>query len=110
MPNGRSGGFLIETADLKRLVQGVSAAAVVGKFTTGSKFEAVHAKEIVRLIEQCPHDRLAVEELDHAFYVIHFSNEPKEIAWLMVGSTLPLFEELGSRHVEWMAGHPGWNG
>jgi hypothetical protein len=63
---------------------------------------------MVRLIEECPHDRLAVEEQDRAFYVIHFSNEPK-IKWVMVGSTSPLFTELHSRHAQWMAEHPGSN-
>jgi hypothetical protein len=35
MPNGRSGGFLIETADLTQLAQAVSGDTVVGKLLPG---------------------------------------------------------------------------
>lgn len=109
MPNGRSGGFLIETADLKQLVQGISAGAVVGQVFTGSKMQDTLAQDLVRLIKQCPHDPIAVEEQDHAAYVIHFSNSPT-MNWVTVTSTSPIFMELRGRHVQWVAEHPGWNG
>jgi hypothetical protein len=35
MPNGRSGGFVIETADLTQLVIVASDSATVGQLTTG---------------------------------------------------------------------------
>ena len=50
MPNGRSGGFVIETADLKQLVTAVSDTAVVGKLTTGLQLRAASAADKVRLI------------------------------------------------------------
>jgi hypothetical protein len=102
---------MIETADLKKLAQAVSGETLIGKlFTTGSKSAPADADEVVRLIGDCPHNRLAVEEQDHAFYVIHFSNEPNDIKWLMVKSTSPMFMDLRNRHTRWMAERPGWDG
>ena len=48
MPNGRSGGFPIERADLKEL------ARTIADETT--------AKEVIHFFEVCPHRRVAVEE------------------------------------------------
>jgi hypothetical protein len=109
MPNGRSGGFVIETADLKQLVTAVSDSAVVGQLTTGLQPRAASAAEIARCIEECPHDRVAVEEQDNTFYIIHFSNDP-DIIWVSVNSKSPIFVELRLRHARWKAEHPGWNG
>ena len=109
MPNGRSGGFVIETADLKRVVQSVSGDAVVGQLTTGSKPQAASAVDVARLLQECPRHRIAVEEQDRVFYIIHISNEPDTI-WVVVRSDSPIFLELRSRQAQWMAEHPGWNG
>jgi len=57
MPNGRSGGLP------PRLVS---------------------SSEVSRLIEECPHDRIAVEEQDSMAYVIHISNEPELNGFLLV--------------------------
>ena len=111
MPNGRSGGFVIETADLKQLVQAVSGDTVVGKlFTNGPNSPAACAAEIVQLIEDCPHERFPVEEQDRAYYIIHFSNDRNNIRWVVINSTSPLFTELRNRHTRWMAEHPSWLG
>jgi hypothetical protein len=109
MPNGRSGGFVIETTDLKQLVTAVSDTAVVGQLTTGLRPRAASAAEIAQCIEDCPLDRMAVEEQDHTFYIIHFSNDP-DIIWVSVNSESPIFAELRLRHARWMTEHPGWNG
>jgi hypothetical protein len=109
MPNGRSGGFIIETAELKQLVQAVSDDAVVGKLTAGSQPQTARAVEIAQSLEECRQDRVAVEEQDGMLYVIHISNEPS-IIWLFVTSESPIFVELRRRHARWMAEHPGWNG
>jgi hypothetical protein len=107
MPNGRSGGFVIETADLKQLVQAISGETVVGKlFTMVLKEQPACAEEVLRLIDECRKDRLAVEEQDHAFYVIHFSDE-RNIKWLLLNSTSPMFAELRSRHARWLDEHSG---
>jgi hypothetical protein len=110
MPNGRSGGFVITTADLKELVRGVSDNAVVGQMVVHSlPFRAANAAEITRFVEECPHDRVAVEEQAHKSYIIHLSDEPKPI-WLLVGSESPIFLEIRQRHAQWMTEHPDWQG
>ena len=110
MPNGRSGGFVIKTADLKEMVKAVSDAAVVGQMVVlRLPFRAANAAEVTRFVEECQHDRVAVEEQDHKGYVIHLSNEPK-IIWLLVSSESPIFLEIRQRHGQWMTEHPGWKG
>ena len=110
MPNGRSGGFMIETADLKELVKAVSDADVVGQMVLlRPPNRAANAAEVTRFVEECPHDRVAVEEQEHKFYIIHLSNEPKLI-WLVVGSESPIYLEIQQRHAQWVAEHPDWKG
>ena len=110
MPNGRSGGFVIKTADLKEMVKAVSDAAVVGQMVVlRLPFRAANAAEVTRFVEECQHDRVAVEEQDHKGYVIHLSNEPK-IIWLLVSSESLIFLEIRQRHAQWMNEHPGWKG
>ena len=109
MPNGRSGGFVIETADLKQLVRAVSDTAVVGQLTIGLRPRAASAADVVRCVGECRQDRVAVEEQHSALYIIHFRNDP-DIMWLSVNSESPIFVELRLRHARWMAGHPGWDG
>jgi hypothetical protein len=110
MPNGRSGGFVIKTADLKELVKAVSDTDVVGQMALlPLSIRAANAAEVIRFVEECLHDRVAVEEQNHKGYIIHISNEPKLI-WLMVGSESPIFLEIRQRHAQWMTEHPDWNG
>jgi hypothetical protein len=107
MPNGHSGGFVIETADLKELVKTISDTTVVGKIAVLSSppiREAI-AAEVIRFVEECPHDRVAVEEQDNKFYIVHLSNEPR-LLWLVIGSESPIFLELQRRHVQWKTEHP----
>jgi hypothetical protein len=109
MPNGRSGGFVIEKADLKQLVTAVLDSAVVGQLITGLVPRAASAAEISRCLEECSHERIAVEEQDKRSYIIHLRNQP-DIMWVSVNSASPIFLELRQRHTQWMAEHPGWNG
>lgn len=110
MPNGRSGGFVIETVDLRELVKAVSDTTVVGQaFVNSLPPRLVSSSEVSRLVEECPLDRVAVEEQDSTAYVIHLSNEP-ELKWLFVGSQSPIFPALRQRHSQWMTEHPDWHG
>lgn len=110
MPNGRSGGFLVEKADLRLLVEALPGATIVAKVIAhSSSARTVDASEIARLVDECSNDRIAVEEQDHKFYIIHLSNEPK-LLWVMVGSETPLFPELRRRHAQWTTEHPEWKG
>jgi hypothetical protein len=110
MPNGRSGGFVIEKADLKGLLKELPDATVVAKIIVrpGPLRTAV-ALEVARLVDKCPNGRIAVEEQDHKFYIIHLSNEP-DLIWVMVAPETPLFLELRQRHGRWATEHPDWKG
>ena len=110
MPNGRSGGFVINTADLKELVKTIPDETVVGQMVVlTSPIRAASAAEVIRFVEECPHDGVAVEEQDYTFYIVHLSNEPK-LLWLVIGSESPIFLEFQRRHAQWKTEHPGWNG
>jgi hypothetical protein len=104
MPNGWSGHFVIDTADLKQLVQAIPPDAVVGKLTVASGLQPARAIEIAQCLNDCRRNRLTVEEQDHAFYVIHIRDEP--IIWVAVFSDSPMFVELQRRHAQWRSEHP----
>lgn len=112
MPNGRSGGFLIETAALKRLVSTVSDTTAIGQVVGGSpnpRIWRADAAEVARVVEECPHEQVAVEEQDCQAYVIHLRNTPT-VVWLVVHSESPLFVELRQQHAQWKIEHPNWTG
>ena len=110
MPNGRSGGFVIEKVDLKDLVKAFPDATVVARIIARStRARPANALETAQFVDECRNDRIAVEEQDHKAYIIHLSNEP-EIIWLIVGSEAPIFLELRHRHERWATEHPDWNG
>ena len=109
MPNGRSGGFIIETSDLKRLIAAVPPPAVVGRVTTGGSLRDVTAAETLQQIDQCQLDGVVVEEQDKTFYVIHLSDQPN-IIWVTVSPQSSIFGELQQRHSRWATEHPGWKG
>jgi hypothetical protein len=110
MPNGRSGGFVMNTADLKELVKTIPDETVVGQMVVlTSPIRAASSAEVIRFVEECPHDGVAVEEQDNKLYIVHLSNEPK-LSWLVIGSESPIFLEFQRRHAQWKTGHPGWTG
>jgi hypothetical protein len=110
MPNGRSGGFVIKTAELKELVKAVSDTAAIGHMVVHPlPIRAANAAEVTGFVEECAQERVAVEEQDHRSYIIHLSNEP-ELKWLVVGPESPIYLEIRQRHAQWMAERPGWNG
>jgi hypothetical protein len=110
MPNGRSGGFLIPTTDLKRLVEALPGATVIGAVLVHAPpIRPAIASEVIPFIDACSHDRVGVEEQDHKAYVVHLLDEPKPIC-LVVDSKSPLFSALQRSHTQWLADHPGWTG
>ena len=109
MPNGRSGGFVLTTADLKELVKAIPDETVGGQMTVGcSPIRAATAAEAIRFVEECPNDGVAVEEQHHKFYILHLSNDP--ILWLSIDPMSPIFLEIQGRHAQWRIEHPGWIG
>jgi len=110
MPNGRSGGFVIEKEDLKQIVKALPDATVVGKIPAhSSALRPADALEIARLVDESQNDRIPVEEQDHKFYIIHLSNKRERIL-VMVGLDTPLFPELRQRHARWATANPEWKG
>jgi len=109
MPNGRSGGFLMNAADWKELATVVPEETVVGDILDGDSIRAISVADVIRLVEASPSGRVAVEEQHHDSYIVHIRNEP-EILWIGVGPASPLLPELRRLHARFMAEHPGWNG
>ena len=68
----------------------------------------IDASEMVKILERCPHDRLAVEEQDHHWYIIHISNQP--IIWVTIGPESQVYREIRERHKQWETANPRWNG
>ena len=109
MPNGRSGGFPIDTGDLKRLVSEVADTAFLGMLASDGSSSSPRLRptvgaEVLRLVEACSHARVAVEEQDHSSYLIHLSNEP--VVWVLVRPDSPIFAGLKQRHGQWEIEHP----
>jgi hypothetical protein len=110
MPNGRSGGFVIDKADLEQLVKKLRDSIATTRVNDlPSTHDSIDVLELARFIEDCPNDRIAVEEQYHSSYIIHLSNEPEPI-WFAVAPDTPIFVELRERHKRWAREHPNWNG
>jgi hypothetical protein len=113
MPNGRSGGFPIDTTDLNALVSQLADNALLGILAAAEGAPAPRLRptvrdDVVRLIAECPQQRVAVEEQDHSAYIIHLSNEP--VVWVCVQADSPLFAGLRQRHIQWHSDHPDQDG
>lgn len=111
MPNGRSGGFPIDVADLKQLVSAITGDGRIGMVARSSSTERLQpadTAEVLRLVDICRLDPVPIEDQDRSAYVIHLSNTP--ILWVCVFSDSPLFPGLRERHDKWRAENPNWNG
>jgi len=97
MPNGHTGGFEIDTAELKRLIMSTPEADA-SLFTGRSPFTPVTVTEVDGLLAQCQQDRVYVEEQDHTHYVIHISDDP--VVWIMVRPNSALRPLLLARHTQ----------
>ena len=108
MPNGRSGGFIIEKTALEQLVKAIpepiGATVAMGD---NPRPRPTDTSEMVKLLERCPNDRLAVEEQDHRWYIIHISNKP--IIWVTVRPGSQVYREIRELHKQWATANPGWN-
>jgi hypothetical protein len=114
MPNGRSGGFPIEVAELKRLVDGTGGAQIgmlAGDNARATGLQPALSPAVLRLLAECRSERVAVEEQDHSAYIIHLSNVPT--LWVLVYQDSPIFAGLKQRHDQWKIDNPnssGWIG
>jgi hypothetical protein len=109
MPNGRSGGFMMNAVEWKELVRVVPEQTMIGKVFDGGPVRDVSIADVIGFIEVSSLERFAVEEQHHDSYVVHINNEP-EILWISIGSKSPIFPELQRLHAGWVAEHPSWNG
>ena len=109
MPNGRSGGFVLDTADLRLAIAASPQAEVVADVVSGStRLKPATASELISLVDQCERPQVAVEEQDGDSYIIHITNEP--MLWVVVGAKSSLLAPLRQHHSRWRAQHPDWNG
>jgi hypothetical protein len=109
MPNGRSGGFLLETATLKQLIKDSSQVESVAIVVDGGPpLRPATASDLAPLIDGVKAERVGVEQQDGTSYVIHLSNEP--ILWIFVKSDSPLLVPLRQHHALWQAANPSWHG
>jgi hypothetical protein len=109
MPNGRTGGFLMNVADWKELTKVIPEQTTVGDIVDGGSIREISVADVIRFIEQGTHDRVAVEEQHHDSYILHISNEPESV-WVTVGSESAIFPELQRLHARYKIDHPDWNG
>jgi hypothetical protein len=105
MPNGRSGGFLLDVADLKRVIMASPSGEVIAFVSDDQRrFTALTEFELTPLVDQCLYTPVAVEEQDGSVYVIHLGDELTR--WVVVGSESPLQAPLRQLHSQWSAQHP----
>ena len=106
MPNGRSGALFIDKRELAGWLSGFAGTQIIGRALgsnpTGRPAE-VSADTVSAIVAAYPAERIAVEEQDRAFYVLHLyyplNVDPPDLEkWIMIGSESPLFEELRTRH------------
>src|SRR5438093_8250140 len=88
-----------DTLPIGKLADGVS----------GPTLRPANATEVLRLLEESVHERLAVEEQDHSFFIIHISKEPT-LLWVSVTSDSPIFAGLAQWQARWTVEHPNWAG
>ena len=59
MPNGRSGGFIIDKADLKQMLRALQVSLSASKVNElPSPDDPTDVLELARLVEECANDRL----------------------------------------------------
>ena len=100
MPNGRSGGFELDTADLKHLITSTLLSEVGALLADGpGRPKPCSSADVAAAVERCQQAHVYIEEQDGAFYVIHLNDDP--ILWVVIRSGAPLLAPLRERHTEW---------
>lgn len=96
MPNGRSGGFLIERNRLHELLRALPQGTVIGKTEAGTVTAGQAATVVARQSDQ----QIRIEEHDHAWYLIHLSE------WISVDAATELHSRLRECHAQWLEAPP----
>ena len=106
MPNGRSGGFLVQRDQLRQTLEALPGDVTVGTMRDAARRPAgVTSAQLVSLLDMPGPPLVAVEEQDHVFYVIHVQRDP-EWVWVMVPGSSRLLPELRQLHEAWRKEHP----
>ena len=98
MPNGRSGGFRISTAQFRELLQGIP-----GETSIGSEFaedENVSASDLAQRLDQIGDDDLPVEEEDYSWYIAHLGTDCSD--WVTIEESSPLYGGFRQCHQQWI--------
>ena len=112
VPNGRSGGFLIDRADLLIVLESLPSTCEIGlQLDFGSRGASgevlstqVNAGAAITMLAALRWDRVWIEEQDHRRYIIHFDRSPittdsvDDGKWIDVGPESPLFDGLRKAH------------
>ena len=92
MPNGRSGGFYLKRVDFERLLSQLAGDVAVGKTLD----ESLTASRLQRMLKGWKGDEVLVEEQDHSWYIVHFSE------WVTVDEKSPLFGSFRQTHAQFL--------
>lgn len=112
MPNGQSGGFLIDRHEFAQLLDALSSTSTVGisvgavnrARSIGPPSTCLSKADMIELLVAFPSGRVWIEEQDHRFYVIHLDHPadkpgpPDGDKWILVGPDSQLFEVLRHQH------------
>jgi hypothetical protein len=112
VPNGRSGGFLIDRAELARLLEALPAMCEVGvpvisayrARSSGVQPMHLSAAGMVAMLSAVEWNNVWIEEQDHHDYVIHLDQPVDKVdrldgdKWIIVGPDSPLFIKLREVH------------
>ena len=113
MPNGRSGGFLIQKTDLQQLLKEVPGHANVGLAITGPvdlrslspPWSDMDAVQLMSLAAAFPGRKVWVEEQHATEYVLHLDDEVEQpgasdtTKWVVIPPDSPLFGALRRCHL-----------
>ena len=112
MPNGRSGGFLIEKVDLAALLETVPLSTTVGFAVipghrargTDDGRAQLSAADAIAMVDEFKWPSVWIEEQDHRLYVVHLDRpvetggEPEGDKWVVVEPESSVFVALRERH------------
>ncbi|MGH9492415.1 MAG: hypothetical protein ACRD2K_02845 [Terriglobales bacterium] len=96
MPNGRSGGFYLKRNAFEQLLSECEGDTAAGKTLK----KRISASELRQVLNQWKGDEVLVEEQDHTWYIVHFTE------WVTVSNDSPLFDGFRRHHVEWLKESP----
>lgn len=103
MPNGRTGQFRWDKAQLLACAEHLDNEKIIGQrfenLSVPNKDTGVSVADWNKEISECPETEIFVEEQHHDTYFVH-CHEKHEL-WICVDNTSPLYPRLRSLHEQW---------